>query len=834
MYLKRLEISGFKSFARETELLFEPGITAIVGPNGSGKSNIADAIRWVLGESSGRALRSRRNEELVFAGTEKRARGSFAQVSLLLDNTTGSLDIEAGEIELVRRLYRSGESEYLINQTKSRLADVEHLLARAGFGQNSYSVIAQGMIDQFILASPAERRVLFEEAAGIKQHEIKREQALKRLAETESNLVRARDIVAELEPRLRLLEREREAAAKRQTLETALALARSQYLASAQHDLVTTNQAQLAARTKLEQTITELTTKITDLRAQQHQLEQTQTKSNRDLGSWTTRLERLEIRRDQAQNKLVVERAELNLMQEREDPTTKLTQTQATLTTELNQVQQHLTAKTKLAASTGAQLEAAQTELDKITTKLLRRQQELAKRRLELQDTEREEYLRHALGLVRELNRELLARDQLDLERTRLVIHKVGRLLSLASDAAKALLADQTKTLQEEIGQLFLTREDRTSVVTDLTIKLRSLELDITHLKSTVTHTQTELKRIQSELGQARPIDQFLITKRQQKVAALEAELAKLSQEISVERKHLAKSQSDTQAWSEQNRQLNTGLETLQAKLDEARAALEDRRLELTRYELQRQDLIEEAGRWQLDLESLKPAKLNPAEAKARVAELESQLSHLAGASTAAVGEYKEVAERHGHLTAQISDLTAAATDLEQIIKQLEALISTQFETGFGQIAEHFDRYFKELFNGGQTSLSLQRDEDRALGITIQAAPPGKRTLELAMLSGGERSLAGIALLAAILATNPSPFVVLDEVDAALDEANSSRYAAILSSLAYHAQLIVITHNRQTMKSAGRLLGVTMNEHHVSQVLAVRLTEAKELATQET
>ncbi|HSX48433.1 MAG TPA: AAA family ATPase, partial [Candidatus Nanoarchaeia archaeon] len=164
-----------------------------------------------------------------------------------------------------------------------------------------------------------------------------------------------------------------------------------------------------------------------------------------------------------------------------------------------------------------------------------------------------------------------------------------------------------------------------------------------------------------------------------------------------------------------------------------------------------------------------------------------------------------------------------------KVVAQLEQLIRAKFESGFAEIAKYFNQYFQQLFGGGRAELVLN-NADGQFGIEILAVPPGKKVESLAMLSGGERSLTGIALLAAILAANPSPFVVMDEVDAALDEANSARFAAILKDIAKHSQLVVITHNRQTMQAAHSLFGVTMDEHHVSRLLSVRLEQARELA----
>lgn len=204
-YLKRLTLHGYKTFATRTEFVFDAGITAIVGPNGSGKSNIADALRWVLGEQSYTTLRGKRTEDMIFSGSEQRPRMGMAHVSLVLDNGTGWLPIDFAEVEIARRAYRSGENEYYLNGNRVRLRDIAELLGSSGLSERTYSIIGQGLIDQALSQRPEERRRLFEEAAGITVHQAKREQAAQKLAEALANLTRARDILNELTPRLRHL-----------------------------------------------------------------------------------------------------------------------------------------------------------------------------------------------------------------------------------------------------------------------------------------------------------------------------------------------------------------------------------------------------------------------------------------------------------------------------------------------------------------------------------------------------------------------------------------------------------------------------------------------------
>ena len=198
LYLKGIELLGFKSFADKTRLTFEPGVTSVVGPNGSGKSNISDAIRWVMGEMSAKSLRGANMQDVIFAGTQARKPLGFAQVSLTLDNGDHALDIEYGEVTVTRRVYRSGESEYYINGASCRLKDIHELFMDTGLGRDGYSIIGQGKVNEIISGKADERRGIFDEAAGISKYRHRKEEAERKLLHTEENLVRVGDIVSEL------------------------------------------------------------------------------------------------------------------------------------------------------------------------------------------------------------------------------------------------------------------------------------------------------------------------------------------------------------------------------------------------------------------------------------------------------------------------------------------------------------------------------------------------------------------------------------------------------------------------------------------------------------
>jgi chromosome segregation protein len=198
MHLKALKLHGFKSFADPTTLRFEPGVTAIVGPNGCGKSNVADSIRWVLGEQSAKALRGGKMQDVIFEGADTRKPAQMCEVSLLLTDCEKQLGSEFHEIEIMRRVYRDGGGEYFFNGQPCRLKDIQKLFMDTGIGRTSYSIMAQGQIDQILSSKPEERRAVFEEAAGITKYKSQRKEALQKLALTDTNLTRVADVITEV------------------------------------------------------------------------------------------------------------------------------------------------------------------------------------------------------------------------------------------------------------------------------------------------------------------------------------------------------------------------------------------------------------------------------------------------------------------------------------------------------------------------------------------------------------------------------------------------------------------------------------------------------------
>ncbi|HIJ74183.1 MAG TPA: AAA family ATPase, partial [Candidatus Hydrogenedentes bacterium] len=212
MHFRQIELTGFKSFPERTIIRLEPGITAIVGPNGCGKSNILDAVRWALGEQSAKSLRGGHMQDVIFNGSEERHAVGMAEVMLVFNNADSQLPVDFAEVQIARRIYRSGESEYLVNKAPCRLRDILELFMDTGIGTNAYSLVGQGKIDMVLSSKPEDRRFLFEEAAGIIKYKSRKRVAMRKLESAEQNLLRLGDIIAEVQRQMRSLKRQANAA----------------------------------------------------------------------------------------------------------------------------------------------------------------------------------------------------------------------------------------------------------------------------------------------------------------------------------------------------------------------------------------------------------------------------------------------------------------------------------------------------------------------------------------------------------------------------------------------------------------------------------------------
>lgn len=756
MYLKRLEISGFKSFAVKTVLDFLPdavvsennarGITAVVGPNGSGKSNIADAIRWAIGEQSAKQMRGKKSEDVIFAGSSKKGRLGSASVTLYFDNSDKRIPIEFSEVSITRKFYRSGESEYLINGSRARLLDIVDLLAKAGIGKDSYCVITQGMSDSVLNATPLERRGILEDAAGVKQYQIQKDRSARKLESTKENLMRVDSLVLEIEPHLKNLKRQAEKAS--QGKEVAQKLRESQL-------------------------------KLFGFLWHQFDGERA----------------RLAEERDGLTKKLVV-------------------------------VEQDSEAINKALVEESQKVED-QGKVDEL-------ERHIRDIRIQLNGVEREMAIvdgRVQVEKEKRVPREVVQSTPVDLTYVR------GKL--------EAVRKDQ-ETLIERLGN-----------VEDLS--------ELQDLKELARVIQTRMFELHEDAGKGAVVTKKLITLPEEELKASDARLQELSErkeKLSAEagqyREDIKRSEEAVSVEREQGRksrerffELERQARLKQNELNVLKDTLNESKVRLARVEVREEDLVAQIrGELQMEPSALthdgEPVERERLERD--IARLKVQVEHIGSIDPLIVDEYEETQKRYDFLKQESEDLKKAMESLRQIIREMEEKIQKEFEQAFKQISHEFEKYFKLIFGGGKAELAKVKiktrqrglaegeeepeesdeeagDEQLETGVEIYACPPGKKIANLSMLSGGERSLTSLAMLFAIISHNPPPFAVLDEVEAALDEANSRRFSRVLSEFSQHTQFVAITHNRETMRQASLLYGVTMGEDGISKLLSVRLDQ---------
>lgn len=762
MYLKRLEVQGFKTFAQKTTLEFPPEkadshhLTVVVGPNGSGKSNLADAIRWCLGEQSLKLLRGKKAEDVIFSGSEGKSRSGFAEVSLTFDNADKSMHVEFSEVTITRRLYRDGESGYQLNGTDARLSDIQMLLAESGVGQRSYSVIGQGMVDHVLTATPEERKVFFDDAMGVRGFQMKRHQAMLKLQKSAENLAEAEMLLGELEPRINSLKRQVDRLQKRAAVEEELRSVQDAYYGAAWHLLaadkttVATRHAEARAR---------ITKKQEELKAGDAKLAEME-KAEEGGGGNEESLQPLQAAYKAAQQELADAR------------------------------------KTHFAAE-------REVELAKV-----RSQSTWAP--MALHDIVAE------IGGITEVQKELAAKLR----------------------AAKSL--DEVVAIADEIDGVFGRSKKLRERLT------KPNPEDFTPSPEHVAEVAGALSRVKAS---------------EAKVKETESAMDAFAKQTSAQKSEVFAFQRQLRALQQELFGLEQAANAVQIELTRV-----ETRMEAIEKEM-RDDVGEERAKAMR--EAARPNVANAVDVSGlheRMIRLKHQLELIGGIDEEVMKEYEKTNERFTFLTSQVKDLRDAIRSTEKVIDELDLEIRRQSEKAFGEINKEFQRYFKVLFGGGSCSLVKMSQEeveldtkvnlDRAMeemaeekqeaesveaitarvmerkeavaGIDIQATPPGKKMKALNLLSGGERALTSMALISAIMATNPSPFVVLDEVDAALDEANTVRFSNILQELQKLTQFIVITHNRATMEKADMLYGVTMGGDGVSKLLSVKLDEIGE------
>jgi chromosome segregation ATPase len=827
VHLRAIRIRGFKSFPEPVEVRLEPGVAVVVGPNGSGKSNVADALLWASGSMSPSELRAEKPDDVLYAGSAGRPAASHCQVELVLDNEDGGLaELPFAEISIMRRLHRGGEGQYLINGTAVRRTDLVELLADVGLGGAAGSVISQGKVEEILASKPEERRALVEEAAGLGKFKRRRHRAELKLARVAQDVARARDVEAEVKKRLRPLALQATAAERAEKLAREIAGLEA---AIATLDLGAIDEQIAAAQERrgaAEHAGKRSTSQLEDLLAERHRAEEELADAAGRREGATAALYRLrsaaervalrretaaalleslkdaaakprlpidlrrERLRDEARERL---RALERMLAEREGvPPAARAFAEAGHPLVLSELDVPPGDERAVAAALRGRGAAVIAPDERSALKLL---QEARRRGLGSLTVVVGERQLEDFAIVDE--HELLSADKLAVTRDGIAFDPERKELWFAGEAAEAVLLEleaRRRALADEVAELEGDDPSATPVVDDT--RYRPLIAIAEKLEATlsaaaaITERSEPTLRARADAGAARTGE---LAEELRKLGAAEAEVRREAAEVSAR----------TSA-------VDVELARLQAERREAERRLEAAGADPAEGD-DREALLDRAERLRRRREDL--GRVNPLAAE----------------------EYEREKENLAELTAQRADLEQSLDELAKLRDELDATVERRFAETFDSVREHFEEVAQTLFPGGKGRLRLTGeqqgdDEDAAPGIEVELQPAGKRVTRLSLLSGGEKALGAISFLFALFLAKPCPFYLLDEVEAALDDANIGRVVDLLRRYADRAQFIVITHQKKTMEAADILYGVTMGADGVSQIVSRRLP--RETATE--
>ena len=905
--IKRVELLGFKSFPERTVVDFSAGISAVVGPNGCGKSNVVDAVRWVLGEQNPRALRAERMEDVIFGGTESRSRVSVAEVTLVLDNGDRTLPLDVSEVELRRRLYRSGESEYLVNRQVVRLRDLRELFLDTGVGKNAYSVMEQGRIDLLLAAKPEQRRQVFEEAAGIARYRTRAAEAERKLHHTRQNMSQVNAIIAEvkrsrdvlanqverasqyrgLQERIFGAERDlelirlREMKTRRSAIEADLTAARERRdrLQDKSRRAQEALQSNADHSRKLEAEVVELKRQLYGVDLQRGNTRERMTsarervvEAERSMAGYrdrergvAARIVELEQLREARQAAAAEAEARLG----------ELRATRDTVNAEIAGLQARVRDNTAVEKEANAAVQEEDQHLEQLRGRLRTTTDDIvssldtglqaAGYSPEARAAAEEQIAR----LIEELHA-TLADDgdagsaQERLRTARRQVRELDELITSYGTLTSAVIDDflspegivtQKRQLDEELGAAVARiaqqrgraadarrgNEELAARIDEQRHRAHDLQVDSTRSAALRESLSAECEQLTGQIAEQQSRRAELARDEQnaaQGIAALNQSLhdlqargERLAEQETVLRSRLGaldgelKQQSARQAahartvqkLREQLERATGGIERLQ--LREAEVATEIRTTLRTFQEIHAQDL----SQYELDITQSE----SRSELRATLARLREEVRNLGQVNLMAAEQFREVNERYQFLRGQLDDLETATRDLSQIAERIHAESSTLFRQAFADIRREFQAMFRRLFGGGRTELKLT-DPEALLesGIEFYAQPPGKKLENITLLSGGERALTAVALLFSLYRIRPSPFCILDEIDAALDDENVGRLVELLTEFSADTQFLVVTHNKRTAAGASHLFGITMEEQGVSRLVTLRLPAA--------
>ena len=824
MRLKTVKLAGFKSFVDPTSISFPFDLTAIVGPNGCGKSNVIDAVRWVLGESSAKNLRSKLMAEVIFNGSASRKPVSRASVELFFDNNDGRIGGEFSgynEISVRRTLDLDGHSNYYLNGTSCRKRDITDLILGTGLGPRSYAIIEQDMISRLVSSKPEEMRGYIEEVAGISRYLERRKETELRIKRTKENLSRLEDLRQEIGRLLFKLKQQARAAERYANLRkeenhTKGLLWASQWQLKADEvahkdekvrlqkiDLEEINSLKTSSDSEIDKSRTQQMEMQTDMDKIQHEFY--------SLGADISRLEQeLKANKSNAMeiaNNLDINNSALNAKRNELRKTSKekeeLKASIDAITPELEKLRN----KQLTDINSDSHVESLEEEWNDFSNELDR----LSKKLKEVSNT-----LLSQIASGKTTEQEILSDSGLkEVEASLNTLTKVPPILF---ERTKLLLKGSQKEDKEDRLELL----DKTGEYADFQAKLATNISQANHLNSEITILESEINSLENQsIENKDPLEKMEESLEQLLQSRLKAEdkmasVRKSIDEASDRIRNIEKERLDKEQKSITSREV---LETLRLEHQASKMEAENIEKQIEQNNLNFKGLLSE-------LDEEKSVEYYQSEME----KIERKISRLGAINLAAMEEYAQEEKRKEHLDKQHDELMRALETLQNAIKKIDKETRTTFKDTFDNLNKSLAKSFPKLFGGGHAELILLDDDLLTAGVGILAKPPGKRNASVNQLSGGEKALAAIALVFSFFELNPAPFCLLDEVDAPLDDLNTMRFISLVEEMSDQIQFVYITHNKISMEKSKHLMGVTMQEPGVSRMVSVDVDEAIKLA----
>ena len=824
MRLKSVKLAGFKSFVDPTSISFPHELTAIVGPNGCGKSNVIDAVRWVLGESSAKNLRSQSMSEVVFNGSASRKPVSRASVELFFDNNDGRIGGEFAsysEISVRRTLDIDGQSNYYLNGTSCRKRDITDLILGTGLGPRSYAIIEQDMISRLVSSKPEEMRSYIEEVAGISRYLERRKETESRIKRTRENLNRLEDLREEIGRLLFKLKQQARAAERYSELRKEERHTKG-LLWAYEWQSMADETANKEEKVRLHKVKSE---EINSLKISSD--------SERDM--LRTKQMEMQSEMDSIQQKFYsigsdISRTEQEIKAFQEKETSFLTdlkEKQDTLRVKKISVEEIIKEKTKLEKT----IDDISPELEKLRSLQLKGGDSNAK--LALVQTEWSDYSTKLNELFENLKK---AENQIAINLNEGKISEKEILLDSGLKGVEENLSSLLKVpkkLIEKTNNLFLgSNEEGKAERLDLLNKTRKFADLQAQLATNITqeqHLGSEIAILESQISHLKE----QISSNKDPLGKLEKTLEEfLKSRLLVEENMTSKRKSIDHS-SDQIRNIEKDRLEKEQKSILMMEELEVLRLDHQASQIETQNKEKQIEENDLKLKNLLTELVGRESLEDYVSELEKverKISRLGAINMAAKEEYVQEEERKLHLDKQHDELTSALETLQNAINRIDKETRTTFKDTFDKLNQNLAKTFPKLFGGGHAELVLLGDNLLTAGVGITARPPGKRNSSVAQLSGGEKALTAIALVFAFFELNSAPFCMLDEVDAPLDDLNTMRFISFVEEMSEHVQFIIISHNKISMEKSKHLVGVTMQEPGISRMVGVNVDEAIRLA----